>query len=455
MNNDQDSEIEKYELKNKLSLLATNVKNILNQNQILNELINLKQEQISKNKEKLSKLYTFNSENNNERELKKEIAKEMESNNKELSLLNNSLKEQIENLKNKHISLNSIHQKENINIKNQLDLLKDRKFMYENILVEKEYKIKILRMNIDKLHNQPLEAEKEIEILSDEEGYDSEEEIEKELNNNRDILFDRCKGFNKYKKINKILKSHYSELQSKIKNLNKYINTLKNLNTNFDCINFSNHNDIYIEGEEYMEDKNNNNEDNDNPNANNESNIEESFSNETCFSETNSENEDDKTKMIINTYFGKKTKLDLKLPLTKLDLTLINYNKKKMKYDEREKTLSRDIHCDQDIFSIRINKMKNKIDKCLDKKELLIEKLKKYKKKIRKLKKSSNHINTPSISSLRIKSIKRRKFISNSSFVLTNNSLSKNKKNISSDRIDYLKNLKSFNTNRIYVNNLN
>ena len=257
MNNDQDSEIEKYELKNKLSLLATNVKNILNQNQILNELINLKQEQISKNKEKLSKLYTFNSENNNERELKKEIAKEMESNNKELSLLNNSLKEQIENLKNKYISLNSIHQKENINIKNQLDLLKDRKFMYENILVEKEYKIKILKMNIDKLHNQPLEAEKEIEILSDEEGYDSEEEIEKELNNNRDILFDRCKGFNKYKKINKILKSHYSELQSKIKNLNKYINTLKNLNTNFDCINFSNHNDIYIEGEEYMEDKNN------------------------------------------------------------------------------------------------------------------------------------------------------------------------------------------------------
>ena len=183
-----------------------------------------------------------------------------------------------------------------------------------------------------------------------------------------------------------ICQSHYSELQSQIKNLNKYINTLKNLNTNFDCINFSNHNDIYIEGEEYMEDKNNNNEDNnnnnedndnnnednDNPNANNESNIEESFSNETCFSETNSENEDDKTKMIINTYFGKKTKLDLKLPLTKLDLTLINYNKKKMKYDEREKTLSRDIHCDQDIFSIRINKMKNKIDKSLDKNILIL-----------------------------------------------------------------------------------
>ena len=436
------SRTKKYELKIKLSSLAINAKNRLNQNKKLKEVINIKQKQISKYKENLSKLHTINSTVKNINELKQEIVKEIQSNNKELSSLNNCLKAQIDNLKTKYISLIDINNKDKINLKNKLNILKDRQFIYENALEEKENKLKNIKINLDKHYTF---SEEETEILSDEDGFDSDEEFEKILNNNIDILNNKCFRFNKFKKNNNLLKKQISELKTKIKNLNKYINTLKNLNTNFDCIDFPNYRKIYIEGEECMEEKNEENKDD--CIKENESNLEDSFllTNDTLFMKTETEEDNDIVELAINDYFDKKTKLEERLTLPKLDLSLINYNKKKIKYEDKEKSLSRDNNCEQDIISIRINKMKNKINLCLDKKEILINKMKKYKQKIFELNNISKNIYTSPIYSFRIKSIKKRKFLFNSSFILTNNSLSKNRRNISSDKSGYMNNLKNFN----------
>ena len=81
----------KSDIKNKLSFLATNAKNRLNQNQNLNELITIKRKQISRNKENLTKFSSLNLTIKNGTELENQIIKEIKSNNKELLSLNKYL----------------------------------------------------------------------------------------------------------------------------------------------------------------------------------------------------------------------------------------------------------------------------------------------------------------------------------------------------------------------------
>ena len=101
------------ELKNQLSFLATSAKKRLDQNQNLNELIKIKKKQISRNKENLNKFSSFNSQKNNVKELWNKIIIEIKSNNKELLSLNNYLYEQINNLKNRYITMQNLYFKNN------------------------------------------------------------------------------------------------------------------------------------------------------------------------------------------------------------------------------------------------------------------------------------------------------------------------------------------------------
>lgn len=414
---------ERSEIKNKISSLATNIKIGLNQNQTLLELIDINQRQISINKENLKKLYSFNLANNNKKEFKNEIIKELGSNNKELLSLNNYLNTQINNLKSKYNSLNEQIFKNNEGANNELEFLKERKFIYENALEEKESKIKLLNNCLNK-YKAKFEPENEIEILSDEQGYDSEDEFSKNLNLTSNILANKCLSFNKYKKFNKVIKGQISKLKSKIKKMNTYIKNLQNINKNFDYIDLPANSNIYIEGEDCMkEDNNENNETNMNTD---ESSL---CSNHSYFSESDEDNEI--YQQIISPILKDKIKQNLYSSIPKIDLTLINYNKKKDRYEGKEKSLSRDNNSDQDEVSMRINKMKKNIELYMDKQDLLIEKLKKYKNKISKLNEKFKDIYTPPAGSFIIKGIKKRNILFNSSFNLANNSLTKTNRKLS------------------------
>ena len=434
---------ERIELKNQLSFLATNIKNRLNQNNNLNQLIKIKLKQISINKENLTKFSSLNSKIKNKKELENKIIEEIKSNNKELLSLNINLKKQIIILNRKNISLKNKFYENNAILINNLNLLKDRKFIYENAIKEKEDEIINLQNKLGDTFLLLTNELNKMEIFNDEENdFDYIEEFQTKLDINKDLLFNKCISFNKYHNIKTTSKKQILDLKKKLKTINKYINTLNNLNTNFDFIDFSNYKkDIYIDGEECMEERNDNND--------KISNIEESFclSNESSILET--EEEINSSDFIKNSFFEEKTKLKLNFPIPKIDLTLINYNKIIMKFEDREKSLSRDKKYDKDIYSLQIRKIKNKIEECKEKKELFIEKINNYKLKIKELEDNMKKINSsPStINSFRIKSIKKRKFLFNSTIIVTNNSFSRNIKNISSFNLD---DFKDFSNNEFY-----
>ena len=434
----------KSDIKNKLSFLATNAKNRLNQNQNLNELITIKRKQISRNKENLTKFSSLNLTIKNGTELENQIIKEIKSNNKELLSLNKYLNEQINNLNNRYESLKELWYKNNESLVEQLNIVKDRKFIYENVLAEKEVQIRRLDTNLTELYFQLYKDLEKREILFDDQYYDYDEELSNNLNNYKDILFNKCLGFNKYKNMSRTLKKQSIELKNKIKNITRYINTLKNLNNNFDFIDFSNYNNnLYIEGEECMKE---NNDISDNIRINTDDSI--LLSNEAGSFET--EEEIDTYDIIINSFIEEKSKLKLDVKIPKIDLSQINYNKRKLKFEDKEKSLSRNNEYDKDIYSIKKRKIKKKIKLNLEKKEILIEKLINYKKKIKELKENVYKIKSTPKTSFKIKSIKKRKFLFNSTVILSNNSLSRNINNIISDNIDNLNKKKSSHSIGVY-----
>lgn len=431
---------EKALVKNKLSSLASSAKMELAQNQILTKLVNKKINQITQSKEFFTKIDSLNSFFKSKNELNNEICKEIKSINKDLLSLNDDLKNQVNNLKNKHSSLKDSIFRSIENENNKYLACSDKYFMYENALEVKEAKINKIKKYLDDIHNEPYEQEKEMELYSDDQGLDSDEEITKELKNYESILLTKMYGINKYKKINKILKNKIVQLKSKVKNINEYVKTLKNLNVNFDCIDFPNNN-IYIEGEECIKED-------DSKSNYTISSSEESvlFTNETTYMENEEDN--DIINIILNTYFEEKTKINLKKKVPKLDLTLINYNKSKKKYEDREKSLSRHNNSEQDILSNRIQKMKKKIQSCINKKESIAEKIKEYKHKIMELNSKIVNFYTPPVSSFRIKNFKKRSFLINSSFALTNNSVTKYR--INPDKSESLNKMKGSKTFRLY-----
>lgn len=439
----------KTELKNQLNFLAKTVKNEINQNQNLTELITIKRNQIVKNKENLSKLSILKSTIKSKNELENKIIKEIESNNNEIVSLNNYLNEQIESLKSKYISLKNLLAKNNTSLINKLNIVKDRQFIYENVLEEKDSKIKILKYHLIDNYIQSYNIEKKIEIFHDEECFDSDEEISKNLNDSKDLLLKKSIGFNKYKRLKLASKKKIIKLKNQVKNINKYINTLQNLITNFDCIDFPNYNSkIYIEGEECIQEKNITNDNNDiNNNIITITDDSENISNEECINEP--EEELKIYNLITNPFIEEKTKIKDKILFPKLDLSLINYNKKKMKIDDKEKSLSRDNSYDKDILSIRINKLKNDIKLQKEKNEMLLEKIKYYKQKINEMHCRINKMSRPQSMSFKIKSVKRRNLNFNSTSVLYTNSLSRIAiKKFESSGIDNLNNIRSFYSNR-------
>ena len=109
-----------------------------------------------------------------------------------------------------------------------------------------------------------------------------------------------------------------------------------------------------------------------------------------------------------------------------------------MKLEDKEKSLSRNNSYSKKKESRRLNKLKNKIKANIEKKEIYIDTINKYKQKIKELKENVKRINSPSIQSFKIKSVKKRTFLFNSTGMLPNNSLSIKNKIISPNGVENL-----------------
>jgi hypothetical protein len=380
---------------------------------------------------------------------------EIESNNEELLSINKSLHEQINNLDNKYKILYNTFEENNADLINQLNTLKDRQFIYENVIEEKEAIIKKLNMNIFGYFLESYKIRYPIDIYNDEESIilDCDDELSKRVNNYRDILLKVSICFNKIKIFKMSLKKQIVELKSHIKKINRYINTLNNLIANFDCLSFPNcYNKIIIEGEECVEEKK---DDNDNNEIN--SNI---FN----FTEASDDNYEasllytdkdlEKFNIINNPIIEEETRIKNKKSLPqKLDLSLINYNKTQKKMEDREKSLSRKNIYEKDIMSLKINKLKNDIRMNTEKKEMLIDKKNSYKQKVSEMRRKIKLLNESLNYSFTLKSVKRRNLNLNfhSSTILPivyNNSISRNTKKLETSGIDNFNNIKSYYSNR-------
>lgn len=434
----------KYELKSKLTSLAEGAKNRINKNKILKELISIEKNKISSNKQEFLKYSSLNLMSKNKQEFINSIKKEIDKNNSNTRLENDSLNRMINALKIKYETLIEKVRDVSDNLINDLDKAKNKKFLIKNAIKQKEYDSQDITQNLYKLklESQQLEVDLAIYYQKEiEDEIDIKDELKKCLEIHR-ILFDQ-----KLVQINKYL--HDSVKKAKIliqlklskKGIKKYIKTLNNLLSNFDCLSFPVDKEIIIEGEECLRETNYNPEENA-VNNNVYSFTEES---ESILNETDIMNVEIKEiDLIRNNYLEEKSKIIAK-SLPKLDLALINFNKQKLIYDYDEKSLSRK-DMNYGITTIRILKLKDEIKALSDKNDKLLEKIKKYTEKINKLNNIIININYQSPNTIRIKGIKKRKFILGSSSV--NSNVSRNSKSISY-RSDMNRNIK----NKLNLNN--
>ena len=434
----------KYELKSKLTFLAEGAKNRINKNKILRELISIEKNKISLNKQEFLKYSSIKLMTKDKPELINSIKKELDKNNSNTRLENDSLNRMINALKIKYETLIEKGREMSDNLINDLDKEKNKKFLIKNAIKQKDCDFKEISQNINKLKSESLNIEVDVAIYYQkeiEDEIDIKDELKKCLEIHR-LLFDQ-----KLIQINKYL--HDAIKKSKIitqlklskKGIKKYIRTLNNLLTNFNYLSFPEDKEIIIEGEECLRETNYKEGENAvNNNAYSFTEESESMLNETDLTNIEIKEID----LIRNNYLEEKSKVIAK-SLPKLDLALINFNKQKLIYDYDEKSLSRK-DMNHGITTLRILKLKDEIKALIDKNDKLLEKIKKYTEKITKLNNIIININYQSPNTFRIKGIKKRKFILSSSS--SNNNVSRNSKSISY-RADMNRNIK----NKLNLNN--
>jgi len=434
----------KYELKSKLTFLAEGAKNRINKNKILRELISIEKNKISLNKQEFLKYSSIKLMTKDKPELISSIKKELDKNNSNTRLENDSLNRMINALKIKYETLIEKGREMSDNLINDLDKEKNKKFLIKNAIKQKDCDFKEISQNINKLKSESLNIEVDVAIYYQkeiEDEIDIKDELKKCLEIHR-LLFDqKLIQINKY--LHDIIKKSKIITQLKLskKGIKKYIRTLNNLLTNFNYLSFPEDKEIIIEGEECLRETNYKEGENAvNNNAYSFTEESESMLNETDLTNIEIKEID----LIRNNYLEEKSKVIAK-SLPKLDLALINFNKQKLIYDYDEKSLSRK-DMNHGITTLRILKLKDEIKALIDKNDKLLEKIKKYTEKITKLNNIIININYQSPNTFRIKGIKKRKFILSSSS--SNNNVSRNSKSISY-RTDMNRNIK----NKLNLNN--
>ena len=419
----------KYELKSKLTLLAEGAKNRINKNKTLRELISIEKNKISLNKQEFLKYSTLKLMAKNNQELSASIKKEINKNNSNVHLENDSLKRMINALKIKYDSLISKGREVSEIVFNDLEKEKNKKFLIKNAIKQKECDFKDITQNLNRIKSDSQKIEVDLAIYYEkeiEDDFDVKDELKKCLEIHT-ILFDqKLMQINKYL-LDTVKKSKIiNQLKLLKKSIKKYTRTLNNLLSNFNYLSFPNDKEIIIEGEECLRETNYN----EGGNAVNNNTISFTEESESFLNETDINLEIKEIDLFRNNYLEEKSRLITK-SLPKLDLTLINFNKQKLIYDYIEKSLSRK-DMNHGITTLRIIKLKDEIKALNDKNDKLLEKIKKYAEKINKLNNIIININYQSPNTFRIKGVKKRKFLFSSKSVNSvNTNPSRNSKSIS------------------------
>ena len=347
-----------YHIKDHLSELAIKIKVGMDENQILMDSINNICVNIKRSKQMLKKFTSLQNKENIEIELIK--------NNTNLKSVNKNLAIKRKLLFQKYIRLKNKYSNELEPLNTELNILSDRKFIIENIAQRRDYEIE----KITKECNDSSDAfsrEEKREIISNNLDMD-EDLIIFELEKNQTLLLNKLKEYNKI--INKCKELNY--------NINNYKNATKKVKEgNIEDLTDEEKNIIFKQNkkkEEYQSIIN--------------SVEEDSILNDTI----NSEYEDDENiefQPLPNNYCP--IKLDNKFKIPKINLVQIEYNKRKFKQEDAEKSLSREIK-NYDDEDIKIKEIKNKLKKIKNKNQKYQKKCANFEKKFKMMKKIINNM---------------------------------------------------------------
>ena len=334
-----------------LSMLATEARTGIDENNHLSSSIDILKRMVKNNKTALNKLFSYKKLSINDAQ------KHLNEEKQELLLLNKNLKGEKNYMRLKYTKTKNEINQTLSNLKAELDILVDRKFICENALSEKESIIKKIKNTLKEYNTLTIK----FSLIKEEEIYlninDSEVELDDMLERAQLELMVECKSFNKYqnKYISLIERKNllYEEI-SKIRNKgNKKINKKKQFET------------IYEDIEKLAE--------------------EDSLLNESIASIYEEDlNNLEFPKVVLDKCIIDKKKLDNISKVPQLSMEQINYNKKRYKPEDAEKSLSRVI-VNQDSNDLKIKKMKNDIKKIKKKVRRKERKCKKFEEKIKKM----------------------------------------------------------------------
>lgn len=333
-----------------LSVLATEARTGIDENNQLTGAIGILEKLVKNNKNILKKITSYNKIS------KKEIEKNLIEEKNELLSLNKSLKGDRNYLKMKYSKTKNEMDETLKNLKTELDILVNRKFIHTNVLIEKENIIKKLKLNIKTLCSPPYPLVKE-ELREKYLDYmDSDERLSEFLERLQSDLMSESKSFNQYQ--------------------NKCIALLKYKKILLDIIDDIKYNKNY----DHFTEKNNESKINE---YIDQINNEDSFLNESITSAIEENYNNIEFPIIINEKCViKKSSLYEKFNFPKLSLGQIIYNKKRFKPEDAEKSLSRNLPNSKDL---EIKKMKENIKKMKKKNKLKELRIKEFEEKIKKM----------------------------------------------------------------------
>lgn len=330
-----------------LSLLATEARTGIDENQQLTTTISILKRMVEKNKIILKKLTSYSNIS------KEEVEKGLEEGKKELILLNKNLKGERNLIKLKYNKTKNEIKQTLSNPKTELDIVANRKFIYENTLIQKEAIIRKIKIDLRNLlrHPYPLVKEEVKELyfnMPDDEYLDM-------LDREQAELMLECKSFNKYQNKSILLFDNKKLLLNEIQKFKNHENSDKNLIDER----------IY----EYIEKINN----------------EDSILNESISSIYEDDLNNIQFPIVINNkHIIEKNNLNKQFKFPKLSLEQIMYNKKRFKPEDAEKSLSRIIK-KPSSKDIKIKKLKEDIKKLKKKNESKLLRCKEFSAKIKKM----------------------------------------------------------------------
>ncbi len=334
-----------------LSVLATEARNGIDENNQLTNSIDILKRLIKNNKLTLKRLVSLNKISI------KDVQIDLTDEKEELYLLNKNLKGERNYIKLKYSKSKNEMNHTLSNLKTELNILQNRNFIFKNAIIEKESFIKKIKNDIKTLTKvpYPLIKEEKREIILN--NTDSDEVFNELLDFAQIQLMIQSKSFNKYQnKYIYLMDIKNLLLDERRKLLNwKKMDKPKDLETIYEDMN-------RLGGEE-------------------DSLLNESIS---------STMEDDYNNIQFPIAFNNKCIIDKnylnnKFRIPKLSLNQIIYNKKRIKPEDAEKSLSRIIVKPPTSKDIKIKKLKENIKKLKKKIELKEIRCKEFEEKIEKM----------------------------------------------------------------------